>query len=79
MLLRVLSFIAASYALFAQSGTIQGVVKDPTDAVVAGARVFVVNLDTGLRRELATNDQGFYTAPTLPVGRYKVAASNVIR
>lgn len=75
MLLRVLSLLAASLAVFAQSGTIQGVVKDSTDAVVAGANVAVVNLDTGLRRELVTNDQGFYTAPTLPVGRYKVSAA----
>ena len=75
MLLRVLRFIAASCAIFAQSGTIQGVVKDPSDAVVAGAKVAVVNLDTGLRRDLNTNDQGFYTAPALPVGRYKIAAS----
>lgn len=72
---RVLCFFAAACAVFAQSGTIQGVVKDPTDAVVAGAKVAVVNIDTGLRRELTTNDQGFYTAPTLPVGRYKIAAS----
>ena len=61
--------------LFGQSGTIQGVVKDPSDAVVGGAKVSLTNIDTGLRRELTTNDQGFYTAPTLPVGRYKVAAS----
>jgi hypothetical protein len=51
------------------------VVTDSTDAVVAGAKVAVVNIDTGLRRELTTNDQGFYTAPTLPVGRYKISAS----
>ena len=67
MLLRVLCLFAAACAVFAQSGTIQGVVTDSTDAVVAGAKVAVVNIDTGLRRELTTNDQGFYTAPTLPV------------
>ena len=50
MLLRVLIFSLATCALFAQSGTIQGVVKDPTDAVVAGAKVTVINIDTGLRR-----------------------------
>ncbi|HEU0118939.1 MAG TPA: TonB-dependent receptor [Bryobacteraceae bacterium] len=75
MLQRVFTLLAASLALAAQSGTIQGVVKDPTDAVVAGATVTVVSIDTGLRRELTTNDQGFYTAPALPVGRYKISAS----
>ena len=68
MLVRVLCLLAAVSAAFAQSGTIQGVVKDSTDAVIADAKVSVVNIDTGLRRELTTNDQGFYTAPTLPVG-----------
>ncbi len=75
MLVRVICLLAAVSAAFAQSGTIQGVVKDSTDAVIADAKVSVVNIDTGLRRELTTNDQGFYTAPTLPVGRYKVSAS----
>jgi hypothetical protein len=75
MLLRVFLLLAASLAALAQSGTIQGVVKDPSDAVVAAAKVTITNLDTGLRRELSTNDQGFYTAPTLPVGRYKIAAA----
>lgn len=75
MLARVLCLLALSCVAFAQSGTIQGVVKDPSDAVVAGAKVTIVNLDTGLRRELTTNDQGFYAAPTLPVGRYELTAS----
>ena len=71
----VFSFLAAASMLWAQSGTIQGVVKDPSEAVVAGASVVLTNLDTGLRRELSTNDQGFFTAPTLPVGRYKISAA----
>jgi len=75
MLLRVLSFLLASFAAYAQSGTIQGVVRDSTDAIMPGVNVTVTNLDTGLRRDLTTNEQGFYTAPTLPVGRYKVAAA----
>src|SRR6187549_1873963 len=75
MLLRVLSLILASSALFAQSGTIQGVVRDASEAVVMGASVAVVNLDTGFRRDLTNNERGFYTAPTLPVGRYKVLAT----
>ncbi|MBM3765180.1 MAG: carboxypeptidase regulatory-like domain-containing protein, partial [Acidobacteria bacterium] len=75
MVFKVLAAALAAGALFAQSGTIQGVVKDSSDAVVAGAGVSVVNIDTGLRRDLTTNEQGFYTAPTLPVGRYKISAS----
>jgi len=71
----VFLFLAVAFTSLAQSGSIQGVVKDSSDAVIAGANVVVTNIDTGLRREVATNDQGFYTAPWLPVGRYKVGAS----
>jgi hypothetical protein len=75
MVFKVLAAMLAAGALYAQSGTIQGVVKDSSDAVVAGAGVSIVNIDTGLRRDLTTNEQGFYTAPTLPAGRYKLTAS----
>ena len=37
MLARVLCLLTLSGVVFAQSGTIQGVVKDPSDAVVTGA------------------------------------------
>jgi len=59
----------------AQTGAIQGVVQDQSEAAIVGARVVVVNLDTGLRRETTTNETGFYTAPSLPVGWYKVTAT----
>ena len=75
MLQRLLILVVISSAAWAQNGAIQGVVKDPSEAVIAGASVTVTNLDTGLRRELTTNDQGFYTAPSLPVGRYKIIAA----
>src|SRR3954454_15722549 len=61
--------------LLAQNSTVQGVVKDPTDAVIQGASVVITNLETGLRREATTNDSGLYTVPTLPAGRYKVSAA----
>jgi len=56
------------------TGTIQGVVTDATGGVLPGVSVQVRNLDTGARRDLTTNEQGFYTAPFLPVGKYTVTA-----
>ncbi len=57
------------------NGSIQGVVKDSSDAVIASAKVTANHLDTGLRREAVTNEAGIYLFPTLPVGRYKISVS----
>ncbi|MEZ5398544.1 MAG: TonB-dependent receptor [Bryobacteraceae bacterium] len=70
----VLSLLLLPHA-FGQAGSIQGIVRDQTDAAVVNADVSVVNLDTGLRRETKSNEVGLYTIPSLPVGRYKVTAA----
>src|SRR6476469_7788529 len=64
-----------SVPLFAQTASIQGIVKDSSEAAVVGAQVVVTNLDTGLRVEALSNETGLYTLPTLPVGRYTLRAT----
>ncbi len=54
------------------TGTILGTVTDATGAMVAGARVAVVNSGTNSRFEVQTSEEGGYTAPLLPPGNYKV-------
>jgi len=79
-ILRALSPFAAmlvlSIGVFAQSQTtttqIQGTVLDPNGAVVAGADVTVKNAQTGFERTVSTNSDGFFTAPLLPLGTYRV-------
>lgn len=68
----MLSLFAA--AAFAQSdnSTISGIVKDPSGAAVAGAKVVVRNEGTGFEREVSTNESGFYAAPNLAPGYYTV-------
>jgi outer membrane receptor protein involved in Fe transport len=58
------------------SGNIEGIVKDNTGAVIAGAEVIVTSTDTGLKRTLQTDTAGAYRFPSLDVGKYnlKVAA-----
>ncbi|HTM48888.1 MAG TPA: TonB-dependent receptor [Bryobacteraceae bacterium] len=68
--------LLASIQGLAQTASIQGIVKDQTEGAVVGAQVSVTNLDTGLRRETASNESGLYTLPSLPVGRYKIQATN---
>jgi hypothetical protein len=63
---------AASRAQVAASVT--GVVLDPSGAVVAGAVVTVVSLETGAVRVVKTDESGAYRALSLPLGRQQVKA-----
>lgn len=62
---------------FAQtvSGTIQGQVIDTNGAAVPGATVLIKNVETGQERTLTSNEEGFYNATYLPIGRYTVEAT----
>ena len=51
-------------------GSISGTVKDPSGAVVPRATVAATNADTGIRRTVATDANGTYSFPSLPIGRY---------
>ena len=63
--------LAASGALFAQSdlGTISGYVKDPSGAMVPNAKVSIKN-KTGVERQAATNESGYYAITNIPPGFY---------
>jgi outer membrane receptor protein involved in Fe transport len=67
-----------STAAFAQydTGTINGVVRDKSGAVVAGADVKVTSVKTGRVIEVTTGDAGEYTVPGLPEGTYAVTATH---
>src|SRR5438094_3234727 len=56
------------------TGTIQGTATDSSGAVLPGATITVRHVDTGQERTLVTNSTGFYTAPFVPIGRYRVTA-----
>jgi len=63
--------------VFAQlpTGTILGVVKDSSGAVIPGVSVTVTNIDTSLTRTGASAEDGSYRFPALPVGRYRLEAT----
>src|SRR5580700_10393319 len=66
--------LLAAISLSAQTfrGTILGTVTDPSGAVLAGAKVTVKNLGTGLERTTETSADGSYSLPELPIGTYDV-------
>src|SRR5262245_14809193 len=58
------------------TGSMEGRVIDQTGAVISGARVAIRNVETGQERVATTNAEGFYRAPFLPLGVYRVIASS---
>jgi len=66
--------VMSALILSAQTGrgTIQGVVKDASSAVIAGAEVIVVNTATGVKSSTTSNEVGFFEFPPAQFGSYKI-------
>jgi len=58
----------------AANGAIEGTVTDVQGGLLPGVTVTITNLETGNSRSTMTNDEGFYRALLLPLGRYSVIA-----
>src|SRR5437667_12371358 len=67
-------WIAVAVTATAQqnTGTILGVVKDSSVAVVPGAGITILNEQTSLTRTVTTGENGDSRASALPVVRYNV-------
>jgi len=57
----------------AVTGSISGLVTDPSSAAIGGALIAVRNSGTGLTRNTKTAGDGTYTVTLLPVGVYEVS------
>src|SRR5436190_15373099 len=73
---KLLAFFLLSAMAFGQSNqaSISGVVTDSQGAAVPGVKVTMSNLETSLPNSAVTNQAGFYSIPTLPVGAYSMIA-----
>jgi carboxypeptidase family protein len=58
--------------LLAQTGQITGLITDPSSTAVPNAAVTVTNVETGIRHDVSTNEQGYYTVLFLNPGDYKI-------
>jgi hypothetical protein len=59
----------------ATSSAINGVVRDPSSAVISGAEITVTNTDTGISRSATSNASGLYRVGELIPGKYQVTAA----
>ncbi len=59
------------------NGNINGLVLDPTNRVIAGAEIVVVNDVTGVQFTTKTNDEGVYVLANLPPGPYRIQVSKL--
>jgi hypothetical protein len=75
--LLILLLLAHRSAAQSPTGTISGIVTDPTGAMIASAEVIVVNDATRVQSSTKTNDEGIYVVPNLPPGNYRVQVSKV--
>src|SRR6186713_3190535 len=54
-------------------GSLGGTVRDDSGGVLPGVSVTITNEATGIARTVVTNGEGFYRAPALEPGKYKVS------
>lgn len=59
----------------ANTGSIEGLVNDPSGRPIPSASVSITNTGTNFERTLATDDAGRFRGLLLPLGNYKVVAS----
>lgn len=52
------------------TGSLSGTVRDPTGAVIHGATLTATNTAQGTQTKAGTDVKGFYSFPSLAVGRY---------
>jgi len=69
-------FLAGCAALLAQSstGTLTGIITDPSQANLPGVAIELTHEDTGVVERTSSNQAGEYTIPLLPPGRYRLSA-----
>src|SRR5262245_17948643 len=64
---------AAAAPAFSQTAQVTGRIGDQSGAVVPGAQITLTNTATGINREAASNDEGYFTIPLVQPGEYRIA------
>src|SRR5216117_875660 len=64
--------LSVSPALAQADGSISGVIRDPSGAVIPGVMVTVTNPATNFSRSAISNEAGVYNFPVLQPGKYNI-------
>jgi carboxypeptidase family protein len=67
------SLLCSTLCLAQGLGSIVGTVTDKSGAAVNGAKITVVESDTGATRDAASDTQGYYVVPSLRPAQYSVS------
>lgn len=75
ILFSALASLPSTQAQVRSSGVVLGTVTDQSGAVVPGAKVTLINVDTGTALNAETLANGEYQFPVVPVGQYQLKVS----
>jgi hypothetical protein len=75
LLLLLLMSGGTCFAQSTNSGDIRGVVTDSSGAVIPGAQVLVINVETGVSKEYVSNQDGLYDTSSIVAGTYQLTFS----
>lgn len=75
ILLALLTIVATGVFAQSNTGSITGVVQDPSGAAIQNATVTVTNVGTNETRTAQSNAEGYYEIPSLATGVYKVVST----
>src|SRR5574338_1143882 len=76
-LFAVVAAFAVQFTLFSQALTsVSGTISDASGAVVVGADVEAVNMDTQLTRTTKTDNSGVYAFPQIIPGTYRIKVTS---
>jgi hypothetical protein len=67
-----LMLIPSGTLMASVTASISGTVTDPSGAIVPHCSVTAINVDTGVIATESTNAQGFYSFPSLALGKYSI-------
>jgi hypothetical protein len=73
ILFAVVICVAFGATAFGQTAQITGRISDQGGAVIQSAKVTVTNEGNGFKRETSSNDEGYFTVPSLLPGSYQVS------
>src|SRR5580692_11454473 len=75
LLLLMAMFFSAATLKADVTGSVQGVVRDSSGAVVGGAKIAVTNVETNSTQETVSGSDGAFRILALPAGKYTLSAT----